>query len=111
MLITWALLQTRKRIARWTQTITAIFGTGLILSLLAIPAYVLIGDSTSGTLNLMQSMGLLMLLTLMCWNIVIMAHIYRNALELHFAWSVLIAVGSLWVILGLTSVLLPVEAA
>ena len=111
MIFSQALLQIRGKSSRWTQTVTAITGTGIVISLIALPLYVLIGvggtnEAGSGT---GQGIGLLLLATLACWNIVIMAHILRHALEVNFVFAIVLAITYIWIIYSFTSAIMPME--
>jgi hypothetical protein len=64
--------------ARAVQTVTALAGTGTLFELMAWPLITLLQTSTQGT-----SSGLsLLLLLLIVWNIVVIGHILRHALDL-----------------------------
>ncbi len=111
MLFSLALLQICGKSSRWTQTVTALVGTNIIISVIAFPIYILIGvgelsehESSTG-----QSIGLLLLASLACWNIVIMAHILRHALETNFVLAIFLAITYIWIIFSFTSVIMPME--
>lgn len=111
MIFSLALLQTRGKSSRWTQTVTALVGTGIIVSIIAFPVYILIGvgelsefESSTG-----QSIGLLLLAVLACWNIAIMGHILRHALEVNFMLATMLAITYIWIIFSFTSAIMPME--
>lgn len=106
-----ALLQIRGKSSRWTQTVTALAGTGIIVSIVAFPVYILIGvgelnelESSAG-----QSAGLLLLSVLACWNIAIMAHILRHALEINFMLGIVLSITYIWIIFSFTLAIMPME--
>ena len=108
MFITQVMLQIGGKTKRWTQTVTAISGTGIIISLFALPFYFMTDfnvtqevAATSG-----QGLGLLFLAVLACWNIVVVAHIFRHAMEIHFIMAMILALSYIWLVFTLTSVLL-----
>lgn len=111
MIFTLALLQATGKSARWTQTVTALFGTSVIINIISIPVLFLIDPTGVNTVepNSGQSMALLMLAVLECWNIVIRAHILRHALEVNFAIALFIAIIYIWIIFSFTSAILPME--
>jgi hypothetical protein len=111
MLFSLALLQISGKSLRWTQTVTALLGTGIIISFIAFPIYILIGIGEPGAheSSTGQSIGLLLLAALACWNIVIMAHILRHALETGFVLAIFLAITYIWVIFSFTSVIMPTE--
>ena len=70
-------LQVRKLLPRFTQTATALMGSGLLLGLLALPLVSWSQRSESSEAGL-----LLMLLIL--WSMVVMGHILRHSFEIRF---------------------------
>ncbi len=111
MIFSLALLQARGKAPRWTQTVTALVGTGIIVSIFAFPIYILVGVGELNTLESStgQSIGLLLLAALACWNIAIMAHILRHALEINFAIAMFLAITYIWIIFSFTSAIMPME--
>jgi len=103
LLITWVLLRLRGVPQRFRQTATALTGTGFLFSLVALPLFCLHGVS-AGPL-LLAVIGLLVL-SLVVWNVAVMAHILRHALSASFPMGVLLAMGYIWLItLGMTAIL------
>ena len=111
MLFSQALLQIRGKTSRWTQTVTSLAGTGIIISLIALPLYLLIGVDGSNEGTSSQVYGLIMLATLACWNIIIMAHILRHALDVHMGTSVVLSLLYIWVIFSFTTAVIPIETS
>ncbi len=111
MLFSLALLQTCGKSSRWTQTVTALVGTGIIISIIAFPIYILIGvgELSDHESSIGQSIGLLLLAALACWNIAIMAHILRHALETNFTLALFLAITYIWIIFSFTSAIMPME--
>ena len=111
MIFTLAILQVSGKSSRWTQTVTALVGTGIIVSIIAFPIYILVGVGELNELesSTSQSIGLLLLASLACWNIVIMAHILRHALEINFAIALFLAITYIWIIYSFTSAIMPLE--
>ncbi|MCF6283448.1 MAG: hypothetical protein L3J28_14805 [Candidatus Polarisedimenticolaceae bacterium] len=70
------MLYLRQIEARFIQSATALMGSGLILSLIALPLLVLAGNGGEPTLA-----GTLLLLLVM-WSIIILAHILRHTFTL-----------------------------
>ena len=105
MLFTYALLQINGKTLRWSQTVTALMGTGVIMSIIALPVYLLIGVGEVNELvsSSEQTIGLLLLATLACWNLVIMSHILKHALETHFAIAFFLAMTYIWIAFSFTS--------
>lgn len=111
MAFTQALLQIRGKTERWVQTITALSGTGVVLSLFALPVYILLslngGNETNN--NPIYAFGLLILAGLALWNIFIMAHVLRHALEVNMMSGIILAIIYIWIIFSFTAAIMPVE--
>lgn len=88
--------------ARIFQTLTALLGTGVIISLLATPVLLTIS-------YIAQDPGYfgLILLLLNIWSLVIMAHILRHALSVSFLLAGLFAFGYFMLSIKLVDFLLP----
>ncbi len=90
---------------RWLQATTALFGTGIIFSIAAIPlTYGLANISNTNPLALLL---LIFTISLLVWNIGVMAHIMRHALSSSFALGVLAALFYVWVIMATINGLFP----
>jgi hypothetical protein len=109
MIFTLALLQIRGKASRWPQTVTAFFGTNIIVSVIALPVYIFLGFGGLNEVetNSIKAMGLLFLAGLSLWNIVIMGYILKHALEIHFAITLFIAMVYIWIIFSFESALMP----
>lgn len=105
MLFTYGLLQIVNKTERWSQTVTALSGTGIIISLIAFPLYYFgtIGNQD----GFGQMISLLSLIVLIIWNIAIMAHIFRHALQTTIGFGIAIAISYVWVISNFIAILLP----
>lgn len=111
MLFSFALLQTSGKSVRWVQTVTALSGTGIIISIFALPLYLFIGIGNENTVNSsgFQVFGLLFLAILACWNIAIMGHILRHALGINMFLAIVLAITYIWIIFSFTSAIMPME--
>jgi len=105
MLFIYILLRLTHKARRWPQTMTAVFGTGIIISLFSIPLYYLGGRGDPQAL--MQNWSVLLLLGLIIWNIVVMAHILKHALQIRMIAGVMIMLGYIWLFSSLIVLLLP----
>ena len=110
-----ALLQISGKIERWVQMVTALAGTGIIISILAIPLYFFIGIGidegdmvASGGVNIL---ALLFLTVLACWNICIMGHILRHAIGVNMFSGIILAISYLWIVYSFTSAIMPMKAS
>jgi hypothetical protein len=81
----WLALYFRNRKGRFRQTATAAFGTGVVLTLVAIPVL-----ATAGALGAGPFTGLLVWV-IFFWGIAVLAHILRHALEIRGLASGLLA--------------------
>ena len=88
--------------ARIFQTLTALLGTGVIISLLAMPVLLTISYFAEEP----GYFGLILLL-LNIWSLVIMAHILRHALSVSFLLAGLFAFGYFMLSIKLVDYLLP----
>jgi hypothetical protein len=94
---------------RLGQTLTALFGTGAVLSALSVPciwvaAQAVDGSSEPGSIVVLSSM---MLLVLLLVSILVTAHIVRSAMDWPYAGGALIAIVHLLVSLEIFRVLFP----
>ena len=81
VLVSWLLLKLRGLLKRYQQTVTAMAGSGTILSLLSLPVlYVLHQVDTPN--SHMSSIVLLFVMILLFWSLMVTAHIFRQALEI-----------------------------
>ena len=104
-LITFVILQLNHHPERLLQTLTAIFGTGCIISLLALP--LVYSGLLSQPGSLLQAAAVLFYLALLFWNIVVMGHILRHALATTLGFGIVFAIIYIVIISTLISVLLP----
>jgi len=97
--LSWIVLKIRRHTARWGQTLTALFGSNALLSILTLPFSLAAGSDPNTGLALV-------LLTSFFWSFAVDAHIWRHALDVSFAAALMITmllfVVSLFVITSLT---------
>lgn len=87
LLVLHAALRWQARLARFPQTVTAILGSGALISLLVLP---LLGfGAEQGEL---AELGGLLLLVLVVWSAVVLGHILRHAFDLPFSQAVTIGI-------------------
>lgn len=75
----------RDRLARWPQTLSALFGTSGLLSLLALPIAIPSGTEPPALVVVAS-------LVLFFWSFAVDAHIWRNALDTSYAAGMAVAV-------------------
>ena len=76
-------LMIQNRMARFLQTATAIFGSGIVLGLIALPLQLTIDPNAQGS----EVSGIVSLayLILLVWSQLVIAHVLRHALDVSFA--------------------------
>lgn len=113
MAFTLVILQISGKSSRWLQTVTALSGTGIIISVIALPVYLLLGAGTSNQVNpdTVTATGLVFLTVLACWNLVIMAHIFRHALDSGFMSALVLVIAYAGLVLGFSSTIMPIEGS
>jgi hypothetical protein len=85
MVLSRIVLGLRNRLARWPQTLSALFGTSGLLSLLALPLSATAGSEPLPVLIVAS-------LVLFFWSFAVDAHIWRHALDTSFAAGMAVAV-------------------
>jgi len=96
------------KMARLTQTLTALSGTGALLGLIALPVIQLLASGKeSGQPALLAGM---LWLVLFGWNLTVVAHIMRHALSVSFPVATGIAILYTLVALQIINVLVPMSA-
>ncbi len=85
----WVLLRVTAKTQRYTQTLTSLAGTGMILGLMALPLVQL----AAGAHRNDEPMGGLVLgwLVLLGWSISVEAHIFRHALSVRYGIGLMLA--------------------
>jgi len=99
-------LSSASKIPRFTQTATAWFGCGALISLLSLPTSLLI-SSPEG--ELLWGIGVMLRVLLLVWSIAIGAHILRHTFDTRFGVGLMMAVGYFLLIQALVAGLLVVE--
>lgn len=95
------------KMARLTQTLTALSGTGALLGLIALPVIQLLASGKEAGQPALLA-GLLWLL-LFGWNLIVVAHIMRHALSVNFPVATGIAVLYTLVALQMINALFPMS--
>lgn len=101
----YAILSALNLNARFVQMISALIGTGIVFNLLAWPilSYGNVDQSSSAAV---QTMSLLVLM-LISWEILVTAHIFRNALNTKITQAVILAMSLFFVSLTLSQLVFP----
>lgn len=107
MLMTYFFLKLKNMQQRWLQVTTALSGTGIIFSLLAIPVFYWVASSGESVHGLLY----LLVIILVVWNIAVMAHVMRHSLSVSFTAGVCIALLYIWLIASAINFISPQQAA
>ena len=103
--ITYTFLVIWRLPERWIQTTIALSGTGIIFSVAGIPISYLL--AYVGSKDPLAPLLFLFVISLLVWNIGVMAHIMRHALSSSFALGVFAALFYVWVITATITSLFP----
>ena len=105
VVLTGALLITQRRNARVLQTVTALAGTGAIITLLALPVSVWLhgADQAAGE----GGFALLLLLFLTGWSLAVAGHIFRHALSVPYFLGLVLAAVFYWISISVLRALFP----
>lgn len=103
--ITVFILKLNRHHERWLKTLMALAGTGCIIGLFTLPLFA--GAFLLEVSELIQSVILMIYLALLIWNIVIMGHILRHAMETTLGIGIVFAVIYLVITSTLISVVIP----
>ncbi len=111
MLLAWLrlLLMFKGYPLRYVQSATALLGSSVVLSLLAIPLSLVLGDTNPENMTAQQQTFSTLLLLLVIWSLVVTANIFRQALSVNFLLGMGLVL-TYWVSsILLRSVLFPLE--
>ncbi|NDY95565.1 hypothetical protein [Wenzhouxiangella limi] len=84
MLLVWIVLRLKSRVSRWEQTLSALYGTSALLSLLSLPLNLQVGAEPAPPIVLLS-------LVIFLWSFAVDAHIWRHALDTSFAAGLAVA--------------------
>jgi len=90
VVLTTTLLYAQRRKERVVQTLTALAGTGTIITFLALPVsgWLQRVDQSAGE----GGLAVIVLLLLMVWSLAVVAHIFRHALSIPYFFGLVVAV-------------------
>lgn len=103
----YVLLVLTHKQSRYLQTLTSLYGIGAVLSLIALPAYIMMSMYSENQISQdpVQSLSMLVLACLAIWNLVIMSYVLRHALEAGIFTSFMLAISYMWLMLSISSTL------
>lgn len=105
----YAVLAALNKSARFMQTFCAVIGASLLFNLLSWPVFTVLSDETSQE-AIKSSMSLLFLL-LISWEVLVKAHIFKNALEMKMFGALALSFSLFFISVTLSQLLFPAEAA
>ncbi len=108
VVLTGALLTVQRRNARVIQTVTALAGTGAIITLVALPVsgWLHGADQAAGE----GGFALLLLLILTGWSLAVAGHIFRHALSVPYFLGLVLAAVFYWISISVFRALFPLAA-
>ncbi len=101
----YVLLSALNMKARYLQTVTALIGTGIIFNLLAWPV-LSFGNIEQASAIAVQLLSLVVI-ALISWEVLVTAHIFRNALDAKMTQAVLLSMALFLVTLTLSQLVFP----
>lgn len=105
MTVTYLILRQHRHPERWNQTMTAMFGSGLILGIFIFPVvYIGVQNQVQSWL---QQIILVLFLVMVIWNIAVLAHILRHAISASMGIGVMIAILYIWMSSLLITMIFP----
>ena len=84
LVLVWIVLKLRRRASRWEQTLSALFGTSALLSMITLPFNFDTGGEPAAPVIIIS-------LLVFFWSFVVDAHIWRHALDTSFAAGLAVA--------------------
>ena len=105
LVVTFLILSQHQHLDRMRQTITALFGTGLILGIFIFP--LVYGGVQNQYESWLQQIIVLSFLIMVIWNVVVLAHIVRHAISTSMGIGIMIAILYIWMSSLLITMLFP----
>ena len=89
LVFTLVLLLLCRKASRWTQTVTALAGTGVVFAVLLMPAVIALSGPEAMT-AMQQALSILLYLVLI-WYVGVLGHIFRHAMSSSFALGIFVS--------------------
>jgi hypothetical protein len=102
--LTLGILQLRRLENRSMQTLSALAGTGIVISVIELPVIYWLGLARATDMD--PSLPGIFMLFLLAWSLMIMAHILRHALNIHFFFGFLLSLFYYWAYLSVVGTVL-----
>lgn len=101
----YTILSMRGFKSRFVQAVSALCGIGVIFNLMAWPLTGLIG--IEGPSDTMTALIAMLMLSMLSWELLVAAHIYRNALNLHMVHSVILSFALFFISIIASQIIFP----
>ena len=105
LLVTSLILKQHQKLDRWHQTMTALFGTGVILGIFIFP--LVFGGVQNQYEAWLQQIIVVLFLIMVIWNVAVLAHIVRHAISTSMGIGIMIAILYIWMSSLLITMLFP----
>lgn len=105
LLATSLILKQHRHFERWSQTMTALFGTGVILGIFIFP--LVYGGVQNQYVDWLQQIIVLLFLVMVIWNVAVLAHIVRHAISTSMGIGIMIAILYIWMSSLLITMIFP----
>jgi hypothetical protein len=105
LLVTYFILRQHHHLDRWLQTMTALFGTGVILGIFIFP--LVFGGVQNQYEVWVQQIIVFLFLVMVVWNVAVLAHIVRHAISTSMGIGIMIAILYIWMSSLLITMLFP----
>lgn len=105
LLVTALILKQHRHIERLGQTMTALFGSGVILGILIFP--LVYGGVQNQHESWIQQIVILLFLVMVIWNVAVLAHIVRHSISTSMGIGIIIAILYIWMSSLLISMIFP----
>ena len=99
------ILRQHQHIDRFLQTMTALFGTGVILGIFIFP--LVYGGVQNQYGDLLQQIIILLFLVMVIWNVAVLAHIIRHAISTSIGIGIMMAILYIWMSSLLITMIFP----
>ena len=109
LLVTSLILKQHQKLDRWHQTMTALFGTGVILGIFIFP--LVFGGVQNQYEAWLQQIIVVLFLIMVIWNVAVLAHIVRHAISTSMGIGIMIAILYIWMSSLLITMLFPEMSA
>lgn len=109
LVFTYAILRALNYGARFVQTLCAILGVSVLFNLVSWPIMAMLSDAAAS--DTMKSSLSLLFLMIMSWEVLVKAHIYKNALEIKMFSALALSFSLFFISIALLQLFFPAEVS